>query len=106
MIPTAVSPVDVDASDPPIGMCRSVRLVLPPVLDVRTFLGSAVLTPALCHAFLVEDEGGVGTACADPLLLDRTMMPLLSALRVVADAPATAVDPIVALDELGEDVPR
>jgi hypothetical protein len=77
------------------------------VLDVREFLGAAVLAPALRHAVPVEHQSGVGAIGAHPVLLDGAMAdPPLPALRVIADAPADPVDPVVALNEVGEGIPR
>jgi hypothetical protein len=98
--------VDVEAGDPPVGRRRRVLLVLAHVLDAREFLWTAVLTPALCGAVLVEDERGVSATGPDPVLFDRPITdPLLAALRVVTDAPATAEYPVVALDKLRESIP-
>src|SRR4051812_14549842 len=104
--PTAMLAVDVEAGDPPVGRRRRVLLVDAAVLDVRQLGGAAVLAPALRDAVLVEDQRGVRPAGPHELLLDRAVAGLAgAALRVEADAPAAAEDPVVALDDLGEGVP-
>jgi hypothetical protein len=99
--------VDVEAGDPPVRPRRRVLLVLAPVLDARKLLCVAVLAPPLRSAALIEDERRVRTTCPDPVLLDDAMAdPLLAAFRVITDAPAPAEDPVVALDQLREGIPR
>jgi hypothetical protein len=94
--------VYVEAGDPPVRSLRRVLVVFALVLDTREFIWAAVMAPSLRCAVLVDDERGVSPAGPDAVLLDRaTANPLLSALRVVTQAPAPAEDPVIALDELG-----
>src|SRR4051794_29489081 len=102
----SVSPVDVEAGDAPVRTRRGPLVVLAPVLDARKLLRAAELAPALGDAVLVEDQGCVGMAGADPFLLHRPVVhALLAALEVVADAPAATEDAVVALDEVREGLP-
>ncbi len=76
------------------------------MLQVELFR-SAVLAPPLGVPHVVEDERGAGAAGSNECFLQRPRVarsPLV--LDVVRDAPAAAVDPIVALDEVGERIPR
>ena len=70
-------------------------------------LRAAVLAPALRDAVRVEDQRGMRAARLDELLLQGAGIALAaSVLAVEGDAPAPAVDAVVALDELREGVPR
>src|SRR5579859_2629757 len=103
---TAVPLVDVEAGDPPVRQRRRVLVVLAPVLDVRELGGAAVLAPPLRGAVVIEDKSRVGAAVADPGLLCRAIVgPLLAGQQVIADAPASAEDAVVAFDKLGERIP-
>jgi hypothetical protein len=65
-----------------------------------------LLTIHACTA-VVQDQRGVRAAFSDPRFLRRAMVgPLLNALRMKTDAPASSEDPVVALDQIGEGVPR
>lgn len=72
------------------------------VLDARKLCGAAVLAPALRGAVLVDDQRGVGAARADPALLPGTVLRRVRPghLGVAGHAPASAVNPVVALGEL------
>src|SRR5262249_5908643 len=99
--------VDVEAGDPPVRPRRRVFVVFAPVLDVREFLGAAVLAPPLCSAVVVEDEGRVRATPSDPGFLCRAIVgPPLAGLQVKTDAPASPEDAVIAFDELGEGIPR
>src|SRR5262245_46767433 len=98
--------VDEDACDPPDRQGRGSLVVLTLVIDTRKLVRAPVLAPALCGALVVDDERGMSATGADALFLDLPVVDSsLPALRVVADAPAATVDPVIALDELGEGVP-
>src|SRR5690606_4458753 len=102
-----VPPVDEDARDPPVRTRRRVLVVLAPVLDVRKLLGAAVLRPSLRGAVRVEDEGGGGAIGPHAFLLEgATVEPPLLALRVETEAPAATEDPVVALYQVREGIPR
>ena len=61
------------------------------------------LAPTLGETVLVQHEGRVGAIRPDTLLLDRAIInPALAALGVTANAPAPAVDAVIALDQFGE----
>jgi len=103
---TAMPLVDEDAGDPPIRPWWSVLVVLALVLDARELFGATVLAPALGGAVLVDDKRGMSAPRAHAILLGVAIVDsLLCALGVIADAPAATVNPVVALDELGEGVP-
>ena len=103
---TAMPLVDEDAGDSPIRQRWRVLVVLALVLDARELLRAPVLAPALGGAVLVDDERGMSAPRADAILLGLAIVDSpLCALGVIADAPAATVDPVVALDELGERVP-
>jgi hypothetical protein len=96
-----------EAGDPPVRTRRSVFVILPPVLDAGEFRRAAVLTPSLRGTAVVQDQRGVRAAFPDPRLFRRAIADLrLAALRVITDAPASPEDPVVALDEFGEGIPR
>src|SRR5215510_332091 len=95
-----------EAGDPPVRTRRRVLGVLSPMLDVGQLLRAAVLAPSLRGALLIQDQRGVCPAGPDSILLDFPVVEPLLTLRVVTDAPASSEDPVVALDELGECIPR
>ena len=102
----AMALVDEDAGDPPARPRRRVLRVLPVVLEPE-LIGTAVLTPTLGDAVLVEDERGMRPTRPDQLLLQRARIADAAlVLGVKADAPTPSVDPVVALDQLRKCVPR
>lgn len=82
------------------------RLVRALVLE-QELIPPAVLTPALRETGLVEHQRSVGTPLVHQLLLQRPRIADAAlVLPVVNDAPTSAVDPVVAFDQVGERVPR
>src|SRR5690606_12688072 len=99
-------PVDEAAGGAPVGRGWKLHLILPGVLDVRELLDAAVLAPALRGSVLVEHQRRVRPVREDALLLDLAVVDASDpALRMPADAPATAEDAAVALDQVRERVP-
>lgn len=90
----AVSLVDEDASDAPVGSRWGVAVTRPvvgaPVLDAGQLVGVAPLRPAVRQALVVDDEGRVGVAGADALFLGLPVVERFTLLEVPADAPAAA----------------
>ena len=82
----------------------SLRFTAVPELELGR---AAVLAPALRESVLVEYQGGMGVTRPHELLFERAAVADLALVvrRVEGDAPAASVDPVVALDQLGERVP-
>jgi hypothetical protein len=101
----AVALVDEDAGDPPAGGRRTGLAVFAMVFEAE-LVWAAVLAPALGVTLCVKHQGGVGAAGSHQSLFQRTGVAAATlALRVVGDAPASAVDAVVALKQVGEGVP-
>ena len=102
----AMALVDEDAGDPPARTRRRILRVLTVVLEPE-FLRTAVLAPALREVVLVEDQCGMRASRPDQLLLQSAgIADAALVLGVMGDAPASSVDPVVALDQLRKGVPR
>ena len=100
---TAASLSDVATPDPPIWRGRSTLLVRSPVLDPGHLVGRPELAPA--DAILpVEDERGMGRSCPNTSELPTAVHArrVLGVVGVEAHAPASAEDPVVALDQRSE----
>src|SRR5262249_29301652 len=99
--------VYVEARDPPVRPGRRILAVFAAVLNVRKFLRAAVLAPPLRDPVVIKDQRRMRAALPNPGLLRRAIVdrPSLAWLEVKADAPASAEDAVIALDELREDIP-
>lgn len=76
------------------------------VLDIRQFLGTAVLAPSLGETVVIDDERSVGAAGTHSVFLDGAMAdPFLSALGVIPNSPTSSENAVVAFDQLGERIP-
>lgn len=96
-----------DARNTPVRERRRVLVVFTPMFDIRQFLSITPLAPALSRAVLINYQSVVSATGSDPLLLDRPVADaLLAAFGMVANAPTSSVDAVVALHQLGELGPR
>src|SRR6185437_847711 len=105
----AVPLAHVAAGDPPVRRQPLLALLVRgPALDPRQVLRRPELAPAQA-VVAVEDERGVCSAGPDELVLAVAVglgrLPI-DALGVEPHAPATAEDPVVPLDQIGERGPR
>jgi hypothetical protein len=94
-----------DAGDPPARRRRRILAVLSAVPQSQ-LCRAAELAPALREPLLIEDQRGMSVAGSHELLFQRAVvgdLPVVGGLK--RDAPAAAVDPVVALDQLSERVP-
>lgn len=101
-----MSSVDEHARDAPSGGRWGILRVGALVLEVQA-LRRPVLAPPLGATLVIDDQSGVRRSSVDEFVLQLSRVahaPLV--LDVVRRAPAPAVDPVVALDEVGEEVPR
>src|SRR6266699_3850578 len=104
----SIVPVDEDARDAIVGrVVGAGRLVFLPVMDVREFVGRAVLAPGH-RGVAVEDQGRVSVALANETLLPRAAFFALGPAdpRMEPGAPAAA-EPhtLVLLSETRERIP-
>jgi hypothetical protein len=87
--------VDEDAGDPPARSWRWFLFICALVLE-QELISFPVLTPALRDTRLVEHQRRLGTALFHQLLLQGTRFADAAlVLRMLHDAPASAVDPVV-----------
>ena len=104
----AMSWVDVEALNPPVGTRRRRLFIGAPVLDAGELLGITVLAPALRTPLIVKDKSGVRPSLVDATMLARAILLGIGARQafgIAAHAPAATEDPVVALDELRERAP-